>query len=211
MNTHPPRRVFQVATGNVGSEMIIRLHDHPDLELVGLHCYSADKVGRDAGEVVGIDPIGVIATGRVEDILSAAPDCVNFNGVWPDMELFGTVLGAGIDVVSTADWITGHHRDRNFPLPSGRRPTEVIEEACRKGGATFYGTGMNPAWPTSSRWSARPAWAGSTTSRCWSRWMCPATTPSTPGRTAATGCRSTIRGCRGCWRRGARSSGMPST
>ena len=33
-------RVFQVATGNVGSEMIKRIGHHPDLELVGLHCYS---------------------------------------------------------------------------------------------------------------------------------------------------------------------------
>ncbi len=144
MPTHRPRRVFQVATGNVGSEMISRLRDHPDLELVGLHCYTPDKIGRDAGEIVGIGPLGVVATGRVEDIVSAAPDCVNFNGVWPDMDLFETVLDAGINVVSTADWITGHHRDRNFPLPSGRRPTDVIEAACRRGGATFYGTGMNP-------------------------------------------------------------------
>jgi hypothetical protein len=48
VSTHPPHRVFQVATGNVGSEMITRLRDHPDLELVGLYCYSPEKVGRDA-------------------------------------------------------------------------------------------------------------------------------------------------------------------
>ena len=54
MNQSTKRRVFQVATGNVGSEMVARLRDHPDLELVGVHCYSVDKVGRDAGEIVGI-------------------------------------------------------------------------------------------------------------------------------------------------------------
>ena len=144
MSGSPRRRVFQVATGNVGSEMVHRIHDHPDLELVGLHCYTEDKVGRDAGEIVGIGPLGVLATGRVEDIVAAEPDCVNFNGVWPDMELFQTVLDAGINVVSTADWITGHHRDRNFPLDSGHTPTEVVEAACRQGDSTFYGTGMNP-------------------------------------------------------------------
>ncbi len=36
-------RVFQFATGNVGSEMVGRIVDHPDLELVGLYCYSPDK------------------------------------------------------------------------------------------------------------------------------------------------------------------------
>jgi 4-hydroxy-tetrahydrodipicolinate reductase len=34
-----PLRVFQVASGNVGTEMIKRIQNHPDLELVGLHCY----------------------------------------------------------------------------------------------------------------------------------------------------------------------------
>jgi len=35
-----PVRVFQVATGNVGTEMIRRVMEHADLELVGLHCYA---------------------------------------------------------------------------------------------------------------------------------------------------------------------------
>ena len=145
MTTRPrPIRVFQVATGNVGKEMVRRIRRHPDLELVGLHCYSPEKVGRDAGEIVGIEPVGVIATGRVEDIIAARPDCIYFNGVFPDMDLFEAVLTAGINVITTADWITGHHRDRNHPHPSGKPATQVIAEACRRGGATFYGTGMNP-------------------------------------------------------------------
>jgi hypothetical protein len=49
-----PVRVFQVATGNVGSEMIKRIATHRDLELIGLHCYTAEKIGR-AGELVGLD------------------------------------------------------------------------------------------------------------------------------------------------------------
>ncbi len=137
-------RVVQVATGNVGSEMVRRIVDHPDLELVGLYCYSADKIGRDAGELAGTDPLGVVATGDVDEVLALRPDIVNFNGVWPDVDLFCAFLGAGVNVVTTSDWITGHHRDRNHPHPSGRRPTELVDEACRRGGATFYGTGMHP-------------------------------------------------------------------
>lgn len=137
-------RVFQVATGNVGSEMIKRLRHQPDLELVGLHCYSPDKIGRDAGEIVGIEPVGVIATGTVDEILAAEPDCVTFHGVFPDVDLYERVLEAGIDIVTTADWITGHHRVANHPHPSGRTEREVIAAACERGGSTFYGTGMNP-------------------------------------------------------------------
>lgn len=139
-----PFTVVQVATGNVGTEMIRRIDRDPDLELVGLYCYSEEKIGRDAGEIAGVAPLGVTATGRIGDIVDLRPDCVNFNGVWPDMDLFCTVLEAGINVVTTADWITGHHRDRNHPHPSGRKPSEVLDAAARQGGATFYGTGMNP-------------------------------------------------------------------
>lgn len=149
MTTSPPAhhrklRIFQVATGNVGSEMINRIQHHADLELIGLHCYSADKIGRDVGDIVGLDPIGVIATGTIKDILAATPDCVTFHGVFPDVDLYEKVLEAGIDIVTTADFITGHHRDANHPHPSGLTESEVIEAACRRGGSTFYGTGMNP-------------------------------------------------------------------
>lgn len=137
-------RVFQVATGNLGTEMIGRIRNHPDLELVGLHCYTPEKIGRDAGEIVGIEPVGVIATGTVEEIIAARPDVLTFHGVFPDEELYEKVLEAGINVVTTADWITGYHRDTNHPHPSGRKVSEVIAAACERGNATFYGTGMNP-------------------------------------------------------------------
>ncbi|MDO9498362.1 MAG: hypothetical protein Q7J48_21830 [Nocardioides sp.] len=143
-NPDRPIRVFQVATGNVGSEMIKRLGPHPDLELVGVHCYSPDKIGRDVGELAGLDPVGVTATGTVEEIVAADPDVVTFHGVFPDEALYVQVLEAGINIVTTADWITGYHRDTNHPHPSGRKVSEVLQAACELGGSTFYGTGMNP-------------------------------------------------------------------
>jgi 4-hydroxy-tetrahydrodipicolinate reductase len=142
--TKAPIRLFQVATGNVGTEMIHRIRRHPDLELVGLHCYSPEKVGRDAGEIVGIDPIGVTATGTIDEIIAARPDCVTFHGVFPDLDLYVRVLEAGINIVTTADWVTGHHRNRNHVTESGATEAEVLAAACERGGATFYGTGMNP-------------------------------------------------------------------
>jgi 4-hydroxy-tetrahydrodipicolinate reductase len=144
MTNRAPIRVFQVATGNVGREMIKRIGLHPDLELVGLHCYTPEKVGRDAGELAGLAPIGVRATGSVDEIIDTRPDVLTFHGVFPDEDLYVKVLEAGIDIVTTADWITGWHRDTNHPHPSGQPVTQILQEACEKGGSTFYGTGMNP-------------------------------------------------------------------
>ena len=142
--TTQPIRVFQVATGNVGTEMIKRLGNQPDLELIGLHCYTPEKIGRDVGEIAGLAPNGVRATGSVDDIIAAEPDVLTFHGVFPDEDLYVKVLNAGINIVTTADWITGWHRDNNHPHPSGKPVTQLLQEACEKGGASFYGTGMNP-------------------------------------------------------------------
>src|ERR1700727_1273006 len=139
-----PVRVFQVATGNVGSEMIKRLGNRTDLELVGLHCYSPEKIGRDAGEIVGLSAIGVKATGTIEEIIAAKPDVLTFHGVFPDEDLYVKVLEAGINIVTTAEWITGWHRDNTHPHPSGKPVSQLLQAACEKGGASFYGTGMNP-------------------------------------------------------------------
>ena len=68
-----PIRVFQVGTGNVGSEMIKRIATEPDLELIGVHCYSPDKIGKDTGELAGLAPNGVKATGTIEEIIAAKP------------------------------------------------------------------------------------------------------------------------------------------
>ena len=49
---------------------------HPDLELVGAYVYSADKAGRDVGDICGVGPIGVTARGDRDAILDLDADCV---------------------------------------------------------------------------------------------------------------------------------------
>ena len=38
--------------------------------------YSDAKAGRDAGELCGLGPTGVIGTKNIDDIIAAKPDCV---------------------------------------------------------------------------------------------------------------------------------------
>ena len=142
MKTSKPFRVFQFATGNVGTEMVKRIVEHPDLELIGLYCYSEEKIGRDAGAIAGIGALGVEATNRIEDVIAAKPDCANCNGVWPDIDLFCRLLEAGINVVTTSDWITGHHRDARHPHPSGKKTTELIEAAFAWTSSVFRSTSV---------------------------------------------------------------------
>ena len=63
-------RVVQWATGGVGKAAIEGVLAHPDLELVGAWVHSDSKHGKDVGELVGLDPIGVVATTSAAEILA---------------------------------------------------------------------------------------------------------------------------------------------
>jgi 4-hydroxy-tetrahydrodipicolinate reductase len=47
-------RVVQFATGNVGSEMVRRIVEHPDLELVGLYCYGSVALSANLAPNLGV-------------------------------------------------------------------------------------------------------------------------------------------------------------
>ena len=120
-------RVVQWTTGNVGDRSVKAVLDNPDLELVGVYAWSPDKVGTDVG--------GVTATDDVDALLALAPDCVIYNPKWPDADELVRILEAGVNVVTTAAFITGHALGR-----------DRIEDACLRGGSTIFGSGMNPGF-----------------------------------------------------------------
>jgi hypothetical protein len=130
-------RVVQWTTGNVGRQSVEAIVKHPDLELVGCYAWSPDKAGHDVGELCGIASTGVLATNDVDALLALKPDCVVYNPMWPDVDEMVRMLEAGSNVVSTAAFITGHS------FGDGRRR---IIEACERGGASVFGSGINPGF-----------------------------------------------------------------
>lgn len=131
-------RVAQWTTGIVGGSALRAIVAHPDLELVGCHAHSPDKIGRDAGALCGIEPIGVRATGDIADIVALRPDCVVYMPQWPDVDELVALLEAGINVVSTARFVTLGHTEPGA--------AQRVDAAAKRGDASIYGTGMNPAW-----------------------------------------------------------------
>ena len=103
-----PLRVVQWTTGNVGRRALRAIAANPELELVGCYAWSADKVGRDAGELAGIEKLGVAATNDVDALIELRPDCVSYTPMWPDVDELVRILEAGINVVATAAFVTGH-------------------------------------------------------------------------------------------------------
>lgn len=131
-------RVIQYASGGVGRQAIKALADHPELELVALLVHSKDKVGRDAGELAGIAPIGLAATDDIERIVAMEADCVLFVALWPDVDLICRFLESGKNVVTTSGLL--------YPKFFGQELVDKLEAACRKGGTSVHGTGINPGF-----------------------------------------------------------------
>ena len=70
------QRVVVWGTGNAGRPAIRAVAAHRDLELVGCVVSNPAKVGRDAGELAFLDPLGVIATDDTSVALADDVDCV---------------------------------------------------------------------------------------------------------------------------------------
>jgi 2,4-diaminopentanoate dehydrogenase len=130
------RRVVQWTTGHVGRRSVQAVLTSPELELVGCYAWGPDKVGVDAGELAGVEPTGVLATNDVDALLALEPDCVVYNPKFPDLDELVRILSAGVNVVATAAFITGH--------ALGAADRQRIEDACHAGGSSIFGSGMNP-------------------------------------------------------------------
>lgn len=134
-------RVVQWATGNIGTRALRAVLEHPELDLVGLYVYAADKEGRDAGELCGADPIGVAATRDIDAIITLRADCVLYMGDRPDVATLCRLLESGSNVVATRSEF--HH-----PASMDPEDRRRLEEACRRGGSSLHATGSSPGFIT---------------------------------------------------------------
>lgn len=141
-----PARVVVWSTGGVGSNAIDAIRLRPDLELVGVWVHSPDKAGKDAGELAGIDPIGIAATNDADALIALAPDCVVYAASSPERDAgavpdYLRLLEAGINVVSTSS--------TSLVYPPSYFATEwrdQLDAAAKSGNASFYVSGIFPGF-----------------------------------------------------------------
>jgi 4-hydroxy-tetrahydrodipicolinate reductase len=132
-----PLRVIQWTTGNIGRRSLHAVIARPDMELVGVYTHGPGKVGVDAGELAGRpEPTGVTATDDIDALIALRPDACCYNPLWPNIDHLAALLEAGINVCSSAAWITGAKQ-----TPAER---ERLLTACRSGQSTIFGSGAHP-------------------------------------------------------------------
>lgn len=134
-------RVVQWATGNIGARALRAVIQHPRLSLVGLYVHSEAKAGRDAGELCGLDPIGVRATRSLDEILVLRADCALYMPQECNFDELCRLLASGTNVITTRSELNN---------PAGLPPAvrERVEEACRRGNSSIHATGSSPGFIT---------------------------------------------------------------
>jgi 2,4-diaminopentanoate dehydrogenase len=149
-----PLSVIQYGTGNVGKHALRGIVERSDMELVAVRVYDPTKVGRDAGELIGGQPVGVLCTDSFDEILATDADCVVYNalaetlpgGPQDAVDEICALLSSGKNVCSTA---VSHHV---YPKVLPTETLEQLERACVQGVSTFFSSGVNPGfafdiWP----------------------------------------------------------------
>lgn len=130
-------RVVQWATGSVGVAVIKAILDRPELELVGCWVHSKAKAGTDVGEIIGSEPLGVIATDSLDEIVALAADAVVYAPLLPNVDEVMALLRSGKNVVSPLGWF--------YPSDTEAAP---LEAAAQEGGVTLHGAGIGPGAAT---------------------------------------------------------------
>jgi hypothetical protein len=134
-------RVALFGPGRIGGHAIWEIEHSKEFELVAVRGYLPEELGRDAGELIGIDALGITITDDVESIIALDIDCVLFLAhETPDYATDAEILqllAAGKNLVTILPYQNAHlFREPEF--------VTALEEACAAGQSTFFAGGIDP-------------------------------------------------------------------
>ena len=142
-------RVALIGTGNCGRIALTQLIEDERFELTAVGVSTAEKVGRDAGELAGLDrTTGIAATNGLDTALATEPDCIVYcaNGDTRLPEAMADVmrvLSAGINMVGSSPGVL------QYPwqvIPD--KYISRVEEAAQQGDSSIFITGVDPGFAT---------------------------------------------------------------
>jgi hypothetical protein len=128
--------VIQWATGVVGSASLRSILRNPNVELVGVKVYSDEKEGLDAGDIIGAEKTGVIATRDVDAILALDADCVIYCPMPWNVDEMCRLMESGKHLITPCPYW--------YPFVQNPDEVALIEAACKKGNVNLHASGCNP-------------------------------------------------------------------
>jgi 4-hydroxy-tetrahydrodipicolinate reductase len=137
-------RVVLYGVGAIGSKIAKFLLEKEGVDIVGAIDIAQDKVGKDLGEVLGIDKrLGVVVSDKPETVFcKACADIVihattsYLRDVYPQI---APLAKYGVNVISTCEELA-------YPYISEPELAKKLDALGMRYGVTFLGTGINPGF-----------------------------------------------------------------
>lgn len=136
-----PYKVIVWGPGGMGLVAMWEILQNKAFELVAVRAYSPSKHGLDAGDLLGLDPVGVEVSTDVDALLKLDCDCIFYSAreigdYATDEEILG-LLAAGKNVVTSLPYQNAWlFREGDF--------AQRLDAACAEGGSVFHATGIDP-------------------------------------------------------------------
>lgn len=141
-----PYRVIVWGPGTIGSIALRQIAKKPELELAGVLAFNPEKNGKDVGEYLGLEPMGILMTTDQEKIINTPADVVLYcPHLSAEMKVDSEatdiacrILESGKNLITSASWW--------YPALHSQALHDRLQAACEKGGTSLHGTGVNPGW-----------------------------------------------------------------
>ncbi|MBA4421998.1 MAG: dihydrodipicolinate reductase [Syntrophus sp. (in: bacteria)] len=136
-------RVIHYGLGPIGLATAKLILSKPDMEIVGAVDIAKEMAGKDLGEILGLQPLGVHVTDNAERLFAkVSADVVVHTAGSRLKRIFGQVeeiLRGGKNIVSSAEELF-------FTTPENAEMSARIDKLAREKGVTVLGTGVNPGF-----------------------------------------------------------------
>lgn len=137
-------RVIQYGLGPIGIETARLVAKKSGMEIVGAVDISKDLIGKDLGEILGMDrKLGIAVTDQAKNLFAGikADAVLHTTGsrirkIYPEIE---EIIRAGLNVVSSSEELL-------FPLEENAEPAEQLDKLAKDHGVTVLGAGVNPGF-----------------------------------------------------------------
>lgn len=138
-------KVVSYGIGVIGRRLARHLLTKEGVEIVGAIDINPEIIGKDLGEVLGQEKIGVLISNDTDKVLSdTKPDVVvhtTMSYLRQTYDQFEQILEHGVNIVSTCEELS-----YPYATEEGTEYSRKLDEIAKKHGATLLGTGINPGF-----------------------------------------------------------------
>ncbi|MFC1802722.1 hypothetical protein ACFL0D_02020 [Thermoproteota archaeon] len=138
-------KIVSYGIGVIGKRLVRHLLTKEGVEIVGAIDINPEIIGKDLGEVLGQEKVGVLISDDVDKVLSETkPDIVchtTMSYLRQTYAQFEDILKHGVNIISTCE-------ELGYPYV-GKEATELaqkLDEIAKENGVTLLGTGINPGF-----------------------------------------------------------------